>query len=101
MKYGHRSDPSGFSRCLEEFDAYLADFLPLLDADDLLILTADHGNDPTDASTDHTREHAPVVLWSPSLEPRELGDVDGYDAAGATVAAWLGVEWDRGTRLFS
>ncbi len=99
MKYGHRSDPAGFARCLEEFDGYLAGLLPRLGADDLLILTADHGNDPTDASTDHTREYAPVVLWSPSLGGGALGDVDGYDAAGATVAAWLGVEWDRGTSL--
>ena len=100
MRYGHRSDPAGFSRCLEAFDAYLADFLPRLGEDDLLILTADHGNDPTDASTDHTREYAPVALWSPALDGGALGDVDGYDAAGATVAAWLDVRWDAGRTLF-
>ena len=99
MKYGHRSDPEGFARCLEAFDAYLADFLPRLQDDDLLILTADHGNDPTDDSTDHTREFAPVVVWSPGMPSQALGDVDGYDAAGATVAAWLGVDWESGERL--
>ena len=99
MKYGHRSDPQGFARCLEAFDAFLADLLPRLEEDDLLILTADHGNDPTDASTDHTREVAPVCVWSPRMPSRALGDVDGFDAVGATVAAWLGVPWDRGTSL--
>ena len=99
MKYGHRSDPVGFARCLEAFDAYLADLLPRLGPEDLLILTADHGNDPTDASTDHTREYAPVCVWSPGMPSRALGDVDGYDAVGATVAAWLGVSWNRGINL--
>ena len=101
MKYGHRNDPVGFAGCLEEFDAYLAALLPSLREDDLLILTADHGNDPTDASTDHTREHAPVVLWSPSLDRGALGDVEGYDAVGATVAGWLGVGWEEGTDLLA
>ncbi len=99
MRYGHRSDPEGFSKCLERFDAFLAEFLGELDPDDLLILTADHGNDPTDDSTDHTREYAPVVLWSPLIETKPIGDVDGYDAVGATVAAWLDVPWDRGVDL--
>ena len=99
MKYGHRSDPVGFSRCLESFDAFLAGLLPRLRSDDLLILTADHGNDPTDASTDHTREYAPVALWSPGMVARPLGDVDGYDAVGATVAAWLDVPWEQGVDL--
>ena len=101
MRYGHRSDPAGFSRCLEEFDAYLEGFLPRLREDDLLILTADHGNDPTDASTDHTREYAPVVVWSPGAAARPLGDVDGFDACGATVAAWLGVDWSHGANLLA
>ncbi len=99
MKYGHRSDPAGFARCLEAFDAYLTDFLPRLSPDDLLILTADHGNDPTDQSTDHTREYVPVVLWSPSSTRKELGDVEGFDAIGATVAAWIGVDWSQGINL--
>ena len=101
MRYGHRSDPEGFARCLERFDVFLADFLLSLDPDDLLILTADHGNDPTDASADHTREYAPVALWSPLLETKALGDVDGYDACGATVAAWLDVPWTQGVNLLA
>ena len=99
MRYGHRSDPAGFSRCLEAFDAFLAGLLPRLREDDLLILTADHGNDPTDASTDHTREFVPVVVWSPGAEARPLGAVDGLDACGRTVAAWLDVPWSAGVDL--
>ncbi len=101
MKYGHRSDPLGFSECLEEFDTYLSKLLTHLTSDDLLILTADHGNDPTDDSTDHNREYAPVVLWSPGMQAKALGDHDGYDAVGATVAAWLGVEWPHGINLLT
>ncbi|RYG26745.1 phosphopentomutase [bacterium] len=99
MKYGHRSDPQGFARCLEEFDAFLAGLLPRLCPEDLLILTADHGNDPTDSSTDHTREFVPIVLWSPEMAEAPLGDVEGFDACGATVAAWLGIPWVKGTNL--
>ena len=99
MRYGHRSDPQGFSKCLEAFDDTLEGLLPRLRSDDLLILTADHGNDPTDDSTDHTREYAPVVLWSSGMSGGALGNVDGYDAVGATVAGWIGVDWREGTSL--
>jgi phosphopentomutase len=98
MLYGHRSDPAGFARCLEEFDVWLSEFLPLLGSDDLLILTADHGNDPTDSSTDHTREYVPVALVNGGVDA-SLGDVDGLAAVGATVADWLGVDWQSGRSL--
>lgn len=62
MLYGHRSDPSGFARCLEEFDVVLGALLAKLTLDDLLILTADHGNDPTDVSSDHSREYVPCAV---------------------------------------
>ena len=99
MRFGHRSDPVGFSKCLEAFDGYLEGLLPRLREDDLLILTADHGNDPTDDSTDHTREYVPVALWSSGLAGGPLGDVDGLDTIGATVAAWIGVDWQKGRNL--
>lgn len=99
MLFGHRQDPAGFGKCLEEFDKYLGKLLERLGKDDLLILTADHGNDPTDNSTDHTREYSPVVLWSPSVEGKAMGDVDGLNAVGATVAAWLGVKSAGGVDL--
>jgi phosphopentomutase len=89
MLYGHRSDPKGFGRCLEEFDAFLADLLPRLKEEDLLILTADHGNDPTDESTDHTREYVPFVKFGDQIEPSQLGDQDGFEAVGQEVMKWL------------
>ena len=64
MLYGHRNDPAGFAAALEEFDGALGDILVALKTDDLLILTADHGNDPTPVSTDHSREYVPLLgLW--------------------------------------
>ncbi|MEX2244979.1 MAG: phosphopentomutase [Fimbriimonadaceae bacterium] len=93
MKYGHRNDPIGFARCLEEFDKTLNAIRQELSAGDLLILTADHGNDPTDASTDHSREYVPAALIGEGTRPADLGDVDGLASIGATVAAHLGLAW--------
>lgn len=73
MLYGHRNDVAGYAKALEEFDAFLESFLPRLAADDLLMITADHGCDPTFPGTDHTREHVPLLVYSPSLTPFELG----------------------------
>lgn len=86
--YGHRRDPAGYARHLEWFDAGIGALLPLLRAGDLLLVTADHGNDPTWAGTDHTRERVPVLAWG--IGPRELGLMAFADVA-ATVAAHLGV----------
>lgn len=99
MLYGHRSNPAGFAACLEAFDVTLGKVTSRLGEEDLLILTADHGNDPTDVSTDHTREFVPVVLAGQGVEPRALGDVEGMTAVGATVAGWLGVNWQVGQDL--
>lgn len=91
MLYGHRNDPVGFAQSLEEFDEKLGDLLTQLGSDDLLLLTADHGNDPTDASTDHSREYVPVALYGSGLTGKPLGDCVGMSAIGATVARWLNV----------
>lgn len=99
MLYGHRNDPIGFAKCLEQFDILVGKLLGALRRDDLLILTADHGNDPTTPSTDHSREYVPVAVYGSSISPRELGDVDGMSAIGATVARHLGVPWKTGTAL--
>lgn len=99
MLYGHRNDALGFAKCLEEFDRFLGSLIPELRNDDLLILTADHGNDPTDASTDHSREFVPVALIGQQVSGKRLGDIEGMDAGGASVASWLGVPWSRGTSL--
>ena len=66
-QYGHRNDTAGYAANLERFDARLAQLLPQLRADDLLVVTADHGNDPTTPSTDHSREHVPLLLAGASV----------------------------------
>lgn len=99
MLYGHRNDPNGFAKCLEAFDKALGNLLRSLEKDDLLILTADHGNDPTSSSTDHSREYVPVSIILSGQRPKELGDLEGMTAIGATVAKHLGVEWKTGTPL--
>ena len=99
MLYGHRNDPAGFAGALERFDETLGSLLEKLGPDDLLLLTADHGNDPTTVSTDHSREYVPACVIGYGLQTAPLGDVDGMTALGATVADHLGVEWEVGTKL--
>lgn len=96
MRFGHRNDPEGFARCLEQFDVGLSRVLGMLQANDLLILTADHGNDPTDSSTDHSREYVPMSLYRPGSTEnpaKNLGDLAGFETVGAVVAEWLGAKW--------
>ncbi len=99
MLFGHRNDPVGFAKCLETFDGTLQGILADLQPEDLLIITSDHGNDPTDKSTDHSREYVPVSLITGGEGVRHFEDVDGMMAIGRTVAEWLGVEWDQGSDL--
>ena len=95
-KYGHRRDPRGMAENLERFDERVPELLHALAEDDLLVITADHGNDPTYPGTDHTRERVPLLAVGSGTrsrsEPRNLGIRDGFADLGATVAAWLGVE---------
>jgi len=101
MLYGHRNDPAGFAACLEEFDGFVAELIGSLKSTDLLLITADHGNDPTTPSTDHCREYAPLLLYSPGLAGgRDYGIRSTYADLGATLAAAFGVNWDGpGTSL--
>ncbi|MBX7133553.1 MAG: phosphopentomutase [Fimbriimonadaceae bacterium] len=100
MRFGHRNDPKGFAGCLEEFDSHLAELIAgLTPGEDLLILTADHGNDPTTPSTDHSREFVPVSVLVGGVPPSALGDTKGMDAVGATVAKWLDIPGAAGTAL--
>ncbi|HKH75880.1 MAG TPA: phosphopentomutase, partial [Rubrobacteraceae bacterium] len=94
MLYGHRRDVEGYARALEHFDARLPEIEAALRDTDLLIITADHGNDPTFRGTDHTRERVPllVVEGEAGGEPRDLGVREGFWDVGATVAGWFGVE---------
>jgi phosphopentomutase len=95
MLYGHRNDPAGFARCLEEFDVMLGEIFRNLVHDDLLILTADHGNDPTSKSTDHSREYVPFTLNYSLMKKENLGDIQGFSAVGAAAAAHIGVPFKR------
>lgn len=96
--WGHRRDVAGYARELEKFDVLLGQFLNVLKEDDLLILTADHGNDPTYTGTDHTREQVPFLAYSPSMKQgKDLGVSDTFAVIGATIADNFGVPMPEGT----
>lgn len=96
--WGHRRDVLGYGRELEAFDRKLGQLLPLLKEEDLLILTADHGTDPTYAGTDHTREKVPFLAYSPSMKSGgDLGEGSTFGIIGATVADNFQVEMPEGT----
>ncbi len=78
MRHGHRRDPRGYGKALEAADRFLAELLPLLADDDLLIVTADHGNDPTFKGSDHTREYVPLLVYGNRVKPGSLGVRDGF-----------------------
>jgi phosphopentomutase len=87
--YGHRRDVTGYAACLERFDARLPELVAALRSGDLVILTSDHGNDPTFRGTDHTRENIPVLAFGPKIEGRNAGKLRTYADVGQTVAAHL------------
>jgi len=98
--YGHRRDPLGYKLALEEFDRDLGLLLPHLKDTDLLMITADHGNDPTHPGTDHTREYVPLFLYAEGLRGGVLPDSETFADIAATVAANFGVPLpDYGTSL--
>ncbi len=97
MLYGHRRDPVGYARALSEIDAALPAITAALREGDLLVLTADHGNDPTFPGSDHTREYVPVLAWSPGrTRGADLGIRQSFADLGATVADYFGVRAPRG-----
>jgi len=87
--YGHRRDPAGYANALESFDRRLPDLLTRMKSNDLVIVTADHGCDPTWSGTDHTREQVPVLAWSPEARAESVGRRDTFADVAATVAAHL------------
>ena len=96
--WGHRRNPVGYGEEIEKFEKKLGELLPLLREDDLLILTADHGNDPTYKGTDHTREQVPFIAYSPSdTESGKLDTSDTFAVIGATIADNFGVRMPEGT----
>ncbi len=97
MLYGHRRDAGGYARALEQTDAFLGELLPRLGADDRLIITADHGNDPTFAGTDHTREYAPLLVYQRRRPGRALGIRQGFFDIARTLTDWFNLPpWPRG-----
>ncbi|WP_374722625.1 phosphopentomutase [Peribacillus tepidiphilus] len=99
--YGHRRDPIGYGKALEEYDARLPEVLEKLKEDDLLIITADHGNDPIHHGTDHTREYVPLLVYSKSLKsPKELPLRKTFADIGATVAENFGVKMPKHGKSF-
>lgn len=91
-EFGHRRDVAGYAACLERLDRRLPALLASLRSDDLLVLTADHGNDPTFRGTDHTREHVPILAHCAARGAMRIGRRESFADVGATLAAWLGVE---------
>lgn len=87
MLYGHRNDAKGYGTAIEEIDRYLSEIIPAMQADDILIITADHGCDPTVEGTDHTREKVPVIIYGKLLEPENLGTIKGFDFIADTIRA--------------
>ena len=95
MLYGHRRDVAGYADALREFDAWLGDFLRLVDDEDLVIVTADHGNDPTWKGTDHTRERVPIFVQVGGRSG-SLGVRSSFGDVAATLAEFFGLEWEEG-----
>lgn len=94
--WGHRRNPQGYGQEIETFDGQLAQVLDKLQEDDLLILTADHGNDPTHTGTDHTREMVPLVMYSPSMNGSGLlAPTNGFAAIGATISENFAIEMPK------
>ena len=94
MLYGHRNDPVGYAAALRAIDDALPDIMKNLRADDVLVITADHGCDPTTPSTDHSREYVPLLIFGARIRPHNLGTLGGLDCVARFLAGWFGLEKD-------
>jgi phosphopentomutase len=92
VQYGHRNDPEGFAECLKEFDYFIPDLLNNIDETDALIITADHGNDPTTPSTDHSREYVPLLFYRKGKAAEDLGTRETFADAAKTAAEFFKVD---------
>ena len=98
MLYGHRNDPQGYGEALEYFDRFIPEMISLLDEEDILLITADHGCDPTTPGTDHTREYIPIVVYGKRLrQGADLGVRKTFSDIGATAAEYFGYTFPAGT----
>ena len=89
MLYGHRNDAIGYGKALEEIDFYIGKILEVINDDDLLIITADHGCDPTTPGTDHTREKVPVLIYNKTTTGNDLGTILGFDIVAKFIKDWI------------
>lgn len=92
MKYGHRNDVDGYAAALSSFDAWLPSFMENMRDDDMLIITADHGCDPGDVSTDHTREYTPLLVWGKKFSFADLGTRKSFADIASTVLEYFGLQ---------
>lgn len=99
QEFGHRNDPEGFAKALETFDQSLPSILALMPVDGRLVVTADHGNDPTTPSTDHSREYVPLLYYG-SSRVEDLGVRSSFSDHAATVASYFGVDYECGGTSF-
>ena len=103
--YGHRRNPQGYAEALTEIDQWLGVLIEAMSPDDLLLISSDHGNDPTAPGTDHTREFVPIIAYSKLLESmpfqnKNIGIRHGFYDMAASLAAWFGMDWQHGGSSF-
>ena len=91
MLYGHRNDIEGYAKCLENIDEFLSKFIPKMKEDDILIITGDHGNDPTTQSTDHSREYTPLLIYYKGIKPINMGTLTGFYSLGQYIEKEFGL----------
>ncbi len=89
MLYGHRNDYAGYAKAVEEIDAFLPKIMWAMTPEDMLIVTADHGCDPTVPGTDHTREQVPILIYGKDIEPKALGEITGFTYVADRIREWL------------
>ncbi len=99
-KYGHRNNPQGYADCLMEFDARVPELIDALEDNDILIITADHGCDPTTESTDHSREYVPLLVYKKGITPTNLGVRATYADVAASIADYFGLEYETPGKSF-
>ena len=100
MLYGHRRDVAGYAKALEYFDARLPELAAIMKKDDVALVVADHGNDPTAKGTDHTREQIPVIMFGHNIKAGNLGQRKTFADVGQTVANVLGLKLRCGTSFY-
>lgn len=95
MMYGHRRDVAGYASCLEEFDRYIPDLIDAMQSEDVIIITADHGNDPTWSGSDHTREYIPILIFGKGIaQGKNFGTRSSFADIAATIADILGIDFE-------